>query len=262
MSTLASQSVRSADGTRIAFERSGVGPPVILVEPALHYREFSAFGGLVPLLSRDFTVYTYDRRGRGESSDTPPYTPEREVDDLEAVIAEAGAPAFVYGYSSGALIALRAAARGLPVARMALLEPPLQEEGTPVPDPLTLELGELLAAGRDGDAIEHFHRSIGVPDEFVSGMRQTDEWPRMESVAATLVYDCMISEATTLDLLREVKVPTLVLDSEGSSEDLTGWSATVAGRLPDATHRSLPGEWHTVPDDLLAPVLVDFFRGR
>jgi hypothetical protein len=112
------------------------------------------------------------------------------------------------------------------------------------------------------DAVEHFHRSIGVPDEFLAGMRQTAEWARMEPVAATLVYDCMISDATSLDVLPSVRVPTLVLDSEGSSNDLAGWAATVAARLPDATHRSLPGDWHTVPDEVLAPVLADFFRGR
>jgi pimeloyl-ACP methyl ester carboxylesterase len=101
-STRVSHSVRSADGTRIAFDRSGDGPPVILVEAAGHYRDFTSFGGLVPLLARQFTVYTYDRRGRGESGDTPPYTPEREVDDLAALIADAGGAAHVYGFSSGA----------------------------------------------------------------------------------------------------------------------------------------------------------------
>jgi pimeloyl-ACP methyl ester carboxylesterase len=258
--TLASPTVRSADGTRIAFERSGDGPPVILVEAALHYREFSSFGGLVPLLSRDFTVYRYDRRGRGESTDTPPYTPDREVEDLAALITEAGGSAHVYGYSSGALLAMRAAAEGLPITRLALLEPPLQDDDAERPDPLTRELGELIGAGRDGDAVEHFQRSIGVPAEFLDGMREAPEWPKMESVAPTLVYDCMISDATTPDLLRSIAIPTLVLDSEGSTDNLTGWAATVAGQLPHATHRSLAGEWHGVPDEVLVPVLLEFFR--
>jgi pimeloyl-ACP methyl ester carboxylesterase len=262
MSTVPLQSVRSADGTRIAFERSGDGPPLILVEAALHYRDFSSFGGLVPLLGRDFTVLTYDRRGRGASSDTPPYAPDREVEDLEALIAAAGGSACLYGYSSGALLALRAAARGLPITRMALLEPPLQEEGAASPDPLTAELGELVAAGRDGDAVERFHRSIGVPPEFLAGMRQTPEWARMESVALTLVYDCMISDATSPALLRSVAVPTLVLDSEGSTDDLTGSAARVAAQLPRARHRSLAGEWHTVADEVLAPLLIEFLRDQ
>jgi pimeloyl-ACP methyl ester carboxylesterase len=259
-STLASRSVRSSDGTRIVFDRSGEGPPVILVEAAGHYRDLSSFGGLAPLLSREFTVYAYDRRGRGESTDTPPYAPDREVEDLQALMAAAGETAHVYGYSSGALLALRAAARGLPIERLALLEPPLQDDGAQTPNPLTRELGELVAAGRNGDAVEHFHQSIGVPPEFIASMRSTPAWTKMESIAHTLVYDCLISDATTPALLGSVQVPTLVIDSTGSSDDLTGWAATVARRLPRASHRSLAGEWHGVQDDVLAPVLIEYFR--
>jgi pimeloyl-ACP methyl ester carboxylesterase len=253
--------VISSDGTTIAFDRSGDGPPVILVEAAGHYRDFSSFSGLVPLLSRDFAVFTYDRRGRGDSTDTTPYAPEREVEDLAALIAQAGGSAHVYGYSSGALLALHAAARGLPISRLALLEPPLQDGGEGTPDSLTTELARLVAAGRNRDAVEHFHRSIGVPAEFIAEMQSTPEWAKMESVAHTLVYDCVISDATTPALLSSVEVPTLVLDSEGSTDNLTGWAATVAGRLPRGSHRSLPGEWHTVADEILAPVLAEFFRG-
>lgn len=260
--TRASQSVRSADGTRIAFDRVGDGPSLILVEAALRYRDHSSFGGLVPLLAREFTVHAYDRRGRGESMDTKPYSPDREVEDLEALIAEAGGSAHLYGYSSGALLAMRAAAHGLPICRLALLEPPLQDDGPGPPESdLTTELAELVGAGRNGDAVEHFHRSIGVPAEFVGSMRSTPEWAKMESVAHTLVYDCTISDTTTSTLLRSVAVPTLVLDSEGSSDNLTGWAATVVGQLPSGSHRSLAGEWHSVPDEVLAPVLLEFFQG-
>ncbi len=257
----ATQSVRSADGTEIAFDRAGGGPPVILIEPSAHYREFSALSGLVPWLSREFTVYVYDRRGRGESSDTTPYAPEREVEDIGALIAEVGGPTHLYGYSSGALLALRAAADGLPIDRLAVLEPPLQDDDAVRPDPLTNELAALVRAGRDGDAVERFHLSIGVPPEFVTEMRRSPQWAKMESVAHTLVYDCMISDATTSALLRSVEVPTLVLDSAGSSDNLTGWAAAVAGQLPAGSHRSLAGEWHTVPDETLAPVLIEFFQG-
>ena len=254
------QRVRSADGTEIAFERAGEGPPVILVEPSAHYRDFSAFRGLVPWLSREFTVHTYDRRGRGESSDTTPYSPEREVEDLEALIAEAGGSTHLYGYSSGALLALRAAAHGLPINRLAVLEPPLQDDDAERPDPLTNELAALVRAARNGDAVERFHESIGVPPEFMAEMRSSPQWAKMESVAHTLVYDCMISDATTSALLRSVEFPTLVLDSAGSTDNLTGWAATVAAQLPDGRHRSLAGDWHTVPDETLAPVLIEFFQ--
>lgn len=259
MNTTRSDTVTTPDGTRIAFERSGEGPPLVLVEPALHYREMSAFGGLVPLLARELTVHTYDRRGRGESTDTLPYAPDREVEDLAAILRAAGGSAYVYGYSSGALLALRAAAHGLPVVRMALLEPPLQDDDAESPDPLTIEIADLVAAGRNGDAVEHFHESIGVPSEFLAEMRTTPQWEMMESIAHTLVYDCVISDATTSSLLRSVEVPTLVLDSDGSTDDLTGSAATVASQLPHGSHRSLAGQWHTVPDDALAAVLTDFF---
>jgi pimeloyl-ACP methyl ester carboxylesterase len=252
--------VTSHDGTSIAFDRVGTGPPVILVDPAAHYPAFSAFEGLVRLLSREFTTFTYDRRGRGESTDVPPYSPDREVDDLEALIDAAGGSAHVYGYSSGALLAMHAAGRGLAITRLALLEPPLQDDDAEVPDPLTTQLAELVAAGRNADAVELFHQSIGVPSEVVAEMRSTPAWSKMVSVAPTLVYDCMISDATTPALLSSVNAPTLVLDSEGSTEDLTGSAAMVAARLPHATHRSLPGEWHGVPDEVLAPVLIEFFR--
>lgn len=260
MSSRRSEGIQSADGTRIAFDRSGHGPPVILVEAAGHYRDLSSFNGLVPLLSTEFTVYKYDRRGRGESADTVPYTTDREVDDLSALIQAAGGSAHVYAYSSGALLALRAAAHGLPITSLAVLEPPLQDD--PVlhaESGLTRELAALVGAGRLSEAVEHFHESIGVPAEVIAEMKSTPLWAKMTSVAHTLVYDCMISDATTPAWLGAVRVSTLVIDSEGSTDNLTGWAARVAGYVPHARHLSLPGEWHTVPDEMLAPVLVDFF---
>jgi hypothetical protein len=142
---------------------------------------------------------------------------------------------------------------------MALLEPPLQDDGPGPPESdLTTELAELVGAGRSGDAVEHFHQSIGVPAAFVCSMRSTPEWAKMESIAHTLVYDCTVSDLTTSTLLRSVEV----LDSEGSSDNLTGWAATVAGQLPRGSHRSLAGEWYSVPDEVLAPVLLEFFQGQ
>jgi pimeloyl-ACP methyl ester carboxylesterase len=254
-----SGTVRSADGTRIAFDRTGEGPALILVEPAAHYRDFSSFTGLGPLLAREFTVYTYDRRGRGGSADTAPYAPAREVDDLDALIAEAGGAACVYGYSSGALLAMHAAARGSAIRRLAVMEPPLDDNEASESD-LTKELATLVAAGRREDAVRRFHESIGVPPEFVAELTRSPVWPKMVSVAPTLVYDCAISDATTRELLQSIAVPTLVLDSAGSTDDLTGSAAAVADLLPGARHKSLPGAWHTVPDEMLAPALIDFFR--
>lgn len=253
---------QSRDGTLIAIERTGSGPALILIEPAGHYRALSAFDDLVPLLTRDFSVCRYDRRGRGESGDTLPYAPDREIDDLAALVDALGGQAFAYGYSSGALLALHAAARGVQLTGLALMEPPLQGGAHEGPDPLTEELANLVRVGRYEDAVAHFHRSIGVPDDMVEGMRGTVRWERMVGIAPTLVYDCRLSDAMRPDVLAAVSVPTLVLDSEGSSDDLTGSAATAARLIPGARHKSLPGEWHVVAPDLIAHEIKAHFGLR
>ena len=259
MEQATSATVTSRDGTAIAYERIGHGPVLILIDAAGHYREFTSFGGLIGLLAPKFTVYHYDRRGRGDSTDTQPYAVAREVEDLAALIDQAGSSAFLYAFSSGGLLALHGAAAGLPITRMALLEPPIeQDEDRSVQRAFTTELANLDAAGRPEDAVEFYLTGIGVPHEIVEDMRGSTSWSAMESVAPTLVYDSLISEATSFDLLASVTVPTLVLGSESSS-DLIGMAVTVAGVLPNGTHRSLAGEWHGVSDDVLAPVLIDFF---
>lgn len=249
--------VRSADGTALAYERSGAGPALILVDAASGYREFGPMRPLAELLAADFTVYTYDRRGRGESSDTPPYAIEREVEDLAALISEAGGSACLYGMSSGGLLALQAAAAGLDLPRLALFEPPLSTD----PDAsraFTAEMAALVEAGRNRGAVEHFQRSIGVPEEMLANMEAI--MPVLEAIAPTLVYDCRISAETSLELIGHVEQPTLVIDSHGSSDDLNEWTALVVEALPHGTHRSLAGEWHGVADDVLAPVLAEFLR--
>jgi pimeloyl-ACP methyl ester carboxylesterase len=246
------------DGTAIAYERAGTGPPLILVEAAGHYRAFSSFDGLMPLLAADFTVYRYDRRGRGDSGDTAPYAVAREVDDQAALVEHADAPAFVYGYSSGGLLALHAAAAGLPVARLAVFEPPIDGSG-PEQAAFTARLTELVGAGRRDAAVEHFLAGVGLPDDVLAQMRDTPPWTAMVAVAHTLVYDSLVSEATSERLLAAVTTPTLVLSSEASGDDLTTMSTGVTKALPDALHRALPGEWHGVADDVLAAALRDFF---
>ena len=251
--------VTSADGTSIAFERSGAGPALIAVDAAGSYRDFRPFPPPVELLAEHFTVHVYDRRGRGASTDTLPYAVEREVDDLTALIAEAGGSAFVYAFSSGGLLALHAAARGLAVPKLALFEPPIEPTEAPVGESdFTAELAELVAGGRRREAVEFFHRGIGVPDEIIDQMTPP-VWAALEAVAPTLVYDCRLSDAMSLQVLRSVTVPTLVLDSQGSSPSITESAATVAAALPNSTHRHLPGDWHGVPGEVLAPALTEFF---
>jgi pimeloyl-ACP methyl ester carboxylesterase len=260
---LSAATVTSRDGTVIAYEKTGRGPALILVDAAGHYRRFSSFGRLIGLLATDFTVFHYDRRGRGDSGDTLPFAPEREVDDLAALIDDAGGSACLYAFSSGGLLAVQAAAHGLPVRKMALLEPPITpEEDAEEQRAFTAGLSQLLAAGRRDAAVEYYLAGIGVPEEILDGLRGSDSWAAMEAVAATLLYDCLISEATPYELLASVTTPSLIIDSEGSSDDLTSMAALVAQGMPNASHRSLTGAWHGVPDEVLAPVLIEFFTDR
>jgi pimeloyl-ACP methyl ester carboxylesterase len=254
--------VRSQDGTSIAFERAGAGPPVILVDAALGFRGFGPMAELAGLLTGDFTVVTYDRRGRGESTDTQPYAVDREVEDLAALIDEAGGSAFVYGFSSGAVLGLHAAARGLSVPKLALLEPPIPLDDQPEEEDLGAEISALVAAGRRGDAVEHFNRSIGVPEEMVAGMRDAPFFPTLEEIAHTLVYDINITSSVTPELLSTIATPTLVVGSEASGDYLQSSGQAVADALPNGRFVALKGEWHGVHLGDLAPVMTAFFKEK
>ena len=255
--------VTSRDGTTIGFDNVGSGPALILVDAAGSFRGFGPMGPLAEALASHFMVMTYDRRGRGESGDTLPYAVEREVEDIQALIDAAGGSAFVHGFSSGAVLALLAAARGLAISRLALLEPPLPlDPPSPEEPDLGAEVAALVAAGRRGDAVEHFQRSIGVPEEYLVGMREQPWWPAMEALAHTLVYDSLITGTFPLDRLPEIATPTLVIDSEGTDDQLRRWADGAAAALPNGSRLTLPGEWHGVAPEVLAPALVAFFIGR
>ncbi len=242
----------SADGTAIAFERVGEGPSIVCVDAAGAYREHGPMRPIASALADEFTVFTYDRRGRGESGDTPPYAVEREIDDLAAVIAAAGPQAQVYAFSSGGLVALHAAAAGVPIDRMALLEPPLGEPDSGE-SPLTREMRALIGEGKHAEAAAHFLAAIGVPEEYAT----PDDG--LIAVAPTLVYDCLLGDQTSLDLIGRVRTPTLVIDSEGTTGPLPGWAVTIVGALPDGRHLSLPGSWHGVDDADLTGALREFY---
>src|SRR6266545_5003668 len=177
--------VLSKDSTAIAFERFGQGQPLILVVGAFNTR--STGEPLAASLASHFTVFTYDRRGRGDSSDTTPYAIEREVEDLGALIGEAGGAAAVFGYSSGALLALHAASRALPISRLALYDAPFVVDGEQPVDHAR-RLAELVKAGRRGDAVEYFQSKIvGIPDDVVAQLRHAPFRPALEAIAQTLV---------------------------------------------------------------------------
>ena len=260
----------SKDGTTIAFDRSGVGPPIILVHPAYGHRSFDpAMAEVARLLSTQFTVFSYDRRGRGESGDTPPYAVEREIEDIDALITEAGGSAFVYGMSSGAALALQAANQGLAVTKLALYEPPfIVDDGRPpFPEDYVANLRKLVSSGRRGDAVEYAMSNMGLPAEMVGQMRTQPMWPAFEAVAHTLVYDGTImgdtqrGHALPAERVASVKVPTLVIVGAASPVwALTSLRALV-DQLPDAQLRTLAGEFHAVSPQILAPALEEFFHG-
>ncbi|MGH3734484.1 MAG: alpha/beta fold hydrolase [Micromonosporaceae bacterium] len=251
----ATQTVTSADGTTIAYQTAGSGPALILVDAASCYRQMGPMEELAGHLTDQFTVTLYDRRGRGESTDTEPYAIEREVDDLAALIDAAGGSAYVHGFSSGGTLALHAAAAGLPIRGLALLEPPINTEPATGPSELTVQLSALIAEGRRADAVAHFQQSIGVPEEMVSAMRRS---PGLEALAHTLVYDTIITNSMPMSRLAEIATPTLLLYSAGSDDRLQGWAVTAAGTLPHGEHRGLAGEWHGVPAKVLAPALIEY----
>jgi pimeloyl-ACP methyl ester carboxylesterase len=253
--------VTSKDGTTIAYERFGDGPPLILVGGAFNDRHSSA--ALAAALSTEFTVVTYDRRGRGDSSDTAPYAVQREQEDLEALIQAMGGAAFVHGMSSGAVLALRAAAAGVPMKRLSVIEPPFRVTGAPpAPENYVATLVDLTSTGRRGEAVEYFMtKAVGVPPEAVEQTRRSPMWTALEAMTPTLVYDAQVmgdNEVPTA-VLSTIATPTLVLDSTASPTWLRSASAATTKALPNARHRSLDGSFHDVPPETLAPALAAFF---
>jgi len=258
--------VRSSDGTTIAFDRVGDGPPVIVVGGAMS--DCAAVAPLAAILAPRFTVFAYDRRGRGDSGDTPPYAVAREVEDLAALIDEAGGSAFAFGHSSGAALALEAAVRGLPLAKLSLYEPPfiVDDSRPPVPDDYVARLDELTAAGRRGDAVEYFMTvAVGLPRDAAAELRNAPMWPAMERLAHTIAYDgaVMGGNLSGKPLPREwatsVTVPTLVLDGERSEPWQHNAVQALADLLPAARRLTLAGQDHGAAPEVLAPVLEEFF---
>lgn len=262
--------VTSKDGTIIAFDRLGEGPALILVGGAFERRAMdseTARLASLPLLARHFTVFHYDRRGRGDSTDTQPYAVEREIEDIEALIEEAGGSAFVFGISSGAALALEAAIRlGSKVEKLAMYEAPYNSDFTARQAWMDYRerLAELLAADRQGDAVALFMMLVGMPAGYVPGMRQHPSWPMWEAVAPTLAYDAaVLGEDASIPTARAagVAAPALIMDGGASYPFMHVAAAALANVIPDARHRTLEGQTHEVAAGAIGPVLVEFFTG-
>jgi len=259
----------SRDNTRIAFTKLGSGPPLILVDGAFCYRENGPAPELAPLLGQHFTVFTYDRRGRGESGDTPPYAVEREVEDLQAIVEEAGGSAYVVGISSGGALALQAAASGVSMKKLALYEPPyVDNDGPPQSlDTARQQLQQLLADGDRAGAVKFFMTDVfGAPRAFVFVMPlvMRSSWKKNELVAHTLPYDLMIlgDRSVLKERSNLITVPTLVIGGEKSPGGLRNAVAAVATALPNAHSQMLPGQSHMIAAPVLAPILVAFFTAQ
>lgn len=264
--------VTSRDGTPIAFDRFGEGPALILVGGASSQRKDATPMAeyLAPKLH--FTIYSYDRRGRGDSGDTPPYAVEREVEDIAALIADAGGSAYVFGHSSGAVLALEAARLlGDAIPKLALYEPPfiVDDSRPPVPSDYVEHLNELIAAGRRGDALEYMMvRAVGMPAEMVAAMRSDPMWPGLEAVAHTLAYDGTIMGDTMrgnpapLKRWTSVTTPTLVMDGGESPAFMHNGAQALVDVLPNAQRQTLAGQTHGAAPEVLAPVLEEFFLGQ
>ena len=251
----------SSDGTTIAFDRLGDGPAVVMIGagPTDH----GANAPVAQLLSAHFTVVNYDRRARGASGDTQPFSVDREYDDLAAVIDAAGGAAMLYGYSGGGAIALEAAARGLAVTRLAAWEPPyfLDDEPRRPPADYHDRLAAAVAAGRPGEAVALFFTvAVGMPGAFVAQLRGSPAWPAMERLGQALVYDAQVMGGFRVpaDRLGKVGVPTLVVDG-GLTASMSRAADEVARLLPVARRRTLAGQPQNVDPAAIAPVLAEFF---
>src|SRR5262245_45054733 len=255
--------IKSKDGTSIAYERSGSGAPLILVDGALCSRAFGPSPKLAPLLAEHFTVFTYDRRGRGQSGDAPQYSAEREVEDIAALVREAGGTASLLGLSSGGALALEAAASGLPLDNVIAYEPPYVDvNGHGGGSAHQRNLQQLLAQGDRGGAVKYFMKDmVGAPAAIVVMMRMMPWiWRKLQAVAHTLPYDASVMREFRIPLARfaTIRQPTLVMNGSKTDARLRTAAQKLSDVIPRACYRELQGQTHNVKPQVLAPAVVEF----
>ena len=264
--------VTSKDGTQIAFDKVGSGPAVILVNGAIAYRrafEDRTLEQLAELLGKHFTVYNFDRRGRGESGDTQPFTKAREIEDIQALVADAGGKAMVVGFSSGGAVTLETAAATPGITKVVVYEVPfIVDDGRqPVPDDYAEHLMKLGSESKRDEAVEYFATyALGIPAEYIAGMKQDQAtWSGMRGVAHTMAYDAafvgefMRGKPLPADHWTKVTVPVLVADGGASDAWMHHAADALAKVLPHASRQTLEGQTHAVDPKMLAPVIIEFF---
>jgi pimeloyl-ACP methyl ester carboxylesterase len=263
------RTVISKDGTIIAFDQLGMGPALILIGGMFEQRAMAsetAYLAAFPLLAQLFTVVHYDRRGRGDSTDTLPYAVEREIEDIDALIDITGGEAFVFGISSGAALAFEAArALGRKVRKLAMYEAPYNddEDARQAWRTFRKQLKDALAEGRRGDAVGLFMMLLGVPPEHLDEMHQYPMWPMWEAVAPTIAYDAAaLGEDASVPIERAANViaPALIMDGGASYPFMHTSAVALAKAMPHAQHRTLEGQTHEVTPEAISPVLVEFFK--
>jgi pimeloyl-ACP methyl ester carboxylesterase len=262
---VAVRQVTSQDGTRIAYETWGQGPALIAVagttcDRALMRSTAQAFGEY-------FATINYDRRGRGESGDTAPYAIDREIEDIAALINEAGGSAHLYGHSSGAALVLHTVAAGVPVERFVLHDPPYSPDDESSQDAaraFALEIRDLLDQDKRAEAIEITFRGTGMPDDMIAEMRQSPRWPGLIALAPTLAYDSAVmgdidrGGAIPEDLAVRATRPGLVLVGGESPPFMMEVSRRLAALLPAGNHRVIEGQDHVASPEVLAPMVAEF----
>jgi pimeloyl-ACP methyl ester carboxylesterase len=256
----------SADGTAIAFDRRGDGPPLVIVGGAWNDRHSA--NPLAEILTADFTVYAYDRRGRGDSGFTEPYAVEREIEDLEAVIEAAGGSAYAFGHSSGGALALEATAAGAPISRLAIYETPyiVDDSRPPLASNYIEHLEELVAMDKRPEVFEYFMtEAVGMPPEMVAPMVESGMADGMTPLAHTVSYDGRVMLRGSMNgtplparYCHEVTVPALVMDGGNSPAWIRNAARGLVAILPDVQYRTLEGQDHAAAPEAIAPVLEEF----
>jgi pimeloyl-ACP methyl ester carboxylesterase len=261
----------SKDGTEIAYEKLGSGPAVVLVDGAFCRRTFGPMPALAKLLAPHFTVFHYDRRGRGDSGDTAPYAVEREVDDLRAVVEATGTTPFVYGISSGAALALRAVGSGMAVKKLVVYEPPFALDATHTPSPPDFreQIADFVKSGNRDAAVKLFMKVVGVPAFGIFFMRLLPNvWPKLRAVAHTLPYDFAVLGDTQsggalppelAEKVSAIDVPTLAMAGSKSPDWMHHASKKISKTVQKGSFRVIPGEDHNLGAKALAPVLLETF---
>ncbi len=253
----------SKDGTSITYEKTGKGPTIILVNGALGHRQHNGESDLAAMLAKHFTVIFYDRRGRGESTDTKPYAVEREIEDIEALVIDAGGSAYLYGPSSGAALSLLAAEKLGPekIKKLALFEPPYGSDTKQEYAKEKDKVNELVTIGKIDEAVTFYLGRRWITPDKMEAMKKSPEWKAMVDIGHTLVYDFEVlgDGMVPVDDVKNITIPTLVMDGEKSFDFMHATADTVAKTIPGSVRKTIKGQTHSVSAEAVAPMLVEFF---